>query len=128
VTSIKVPLAELPWPSTESTAGVVLRQVGGALSLTFQAAGDGARQRVEISFGGVRAHAHRSEGVSTAWHVTDSYDTLVEVSGSAWLEEIEGLDRQRGHLREPLHHFMIYVDSDGAYEVIARDWQLRMLD
>lgn len=126
--SIKVPLAELPWASTGLTAGVVLRQVGAGLSLTFEADTDGVRERAELSFGGVRAHAHRSEGVSTEWHVKDSYDTLVEVSSSAWLEEIEDLDRRRGHLRDPLHHFMIYVDSEGAYEVIARDWHLRALD
>lgn len=125
VSLTKVALGRLPWPSTALTAEAVLCLDGGTLSLTFQADVDGSRRGADLVFAGVRAHAHRVEGACTAWHVTDAYDTVVEVVDSPWRDEIEQLARERGHPAWTLHHFMIYVDSHGAYEAIAASWSLR---
>ncbi len=125
MSSRQVVLAELPWPSTALVSEAVLRLRGGAATITLEADVDGARQGAELVFAGVRAHAHRAEGVCTAWHVRHAYDAVVEVMDSSWCRQIQDLDRERGHDVGQLHHFMVYIDSHGAFEAIARSWQLR---
>lgn len=37
---------------------------------------------------------------------------------------LEAVAHERGQPPGELHHFMIYIDGDGCYEVVARAWQL----
>lgn len=121
----KIRIAELPAASTAFTAEPVLEfPVGTGLVIRFEYDDHGARFRSALRFDGVWAHRHRGEGVCTAWHVKDAYDTLVEVRDSAWREELEALSYERGRDPGELHHYLIYIDSAGCYEVVARSWEL----
>jgi hypothetical protein len=121
----KVPLTELPVASTSLTSEPILEYpVGTHLRLTLFYKEDGLRYSSVLRFTGLRAFRHRAEGVCTAWHVKDAYDTLVEISDSPWREELETLMYERGHNPGELHHFMIYIDSAGCYEAVARSWEL----
>lgn len=121
----KVKLVELPAASTAFTAEPVLEfPVGAALVLRFEYDQGGVRYRGSLKFEGVWAHRHRAERVCTAWHVKDAYDTLVDVRDSTWLEELTALSHERGLEPGELHHYLLYVDSAGCYEVVARSWEL----
>lgn len=64
----------------------------------------------------------RAERCATAWHIEEAYDTLVEVEDSSWAEEIRA--DTSAHLRDAqkYKHYLIYLDSAGAFEVIADSW------
>lgn len=51
----------------------------------------------------------------------------MEIENSAWVEEIQAdmaaLLKLTGETRE-LHHYMIYLDSSGTFEVIAESWEV----
>lgn len=122
---IRIRLVELPVASTALTADPKMSYPDGAgLVLHFEYDEDGVRYRSGLSFGGVRAHRHHTESVCTVWHLKGAYDTLVEVQDSMWREELEALCAERGHRWGPLHHYMIYIDSSGCYEVVAQSWEL----
>lgn len=120
----KLPLGETPAVSTAFTAEPVLRLAGATLSVEFEFDDDGVRKRSAVVFEGVRAHAHRAEGASTAWHVRDAFDIVCEVEGSPWREEVESLAYERGHPPGELHHYLVYFDSFGPVEAIARSWAI----
>jgi hypothetical protein len=120
----KVPLGHIPAPSTAFTSEAVLKLAGTTLSVEFEYDDEGVRKRSAVVFDGVRAHVHRVEGASTAWHVKDAFDTVCEVHGSPWLEEVESLAYERGHAPGELHHYVLYLDSSGSYEAIARSWAI----
>lgn len=121
----KIRIVELPAASTAFTTEPVLELPDGAsLVLTFEYDDRGERYRSGLRFEGVWAHRHRAEGVCSAWHVKDAYDTLVEVQDSTWREELEALSYERGRDPGELHHYLIYIDSAGCYEAVARSWEL----
>ena len=64
----------------------------------------------------------RAERCATAWHIEEAYDTLVQVEGSTWADEIR--EDTSDHLRDSqkYNHYLIYLDSVGAFEVIADSW------
>lgn len=43
--------------------------------------------------------------------------------GSEWREDLEAVSLEHGFSYGKLHHFMIYIDSMGCYEVLARGWR-----
>jgi hypothetical protein len=79
---------------------------------------------VGLVFEQVRAYRYRSSGECTTWHWA-AYGKLVEVESSAWIDELlKARLHTDGPLWHQLHHFMIYVDDDGCYEVAAARWRL----
>lgn len=106
-------LGEIPIASTELFPSVVLELRGTQLTVVFEFNQDGTRRKSGVRFDGVRGHAQRAEGVSTAWHA-EAYDTIVEVIDSAWREEIETLTYEQGFDPGELHHYMLYLDSEGC--------------
>jgi hypothetical protein len=117
-------VGELPAPSAAFTTDVLLEQRGSGLALRFQYDDEGVKRGAVLEFEGVRAHRHLAEGVCSAWHVEEAFDTIVDVRGSPWLEELEVVAYERGQPPGELHHFMVYIDGDGCYEVVARSWRL----
>jgi hypothetical protein len=116
---------ELPVASSSLTSEPNLEfPVGTYLRLTLNYKLSGRKYASVLRFNGLRAFRHRAEGVCTVWHVKDAYDTLVEITGSQWREELETLMYERGYDPGELHHFMIYIDSAGCYEAVARSWEL----
>jgi hypothetical protein len=118
---VKKRLAEISIPSTE----IERRQVEdsrGALTLRYSFyVGDRLRQG-GVEFLRRRAYRYRAESHCTVWHL-DAYDTLVEVENSEWVAELlEAMPEDMRDLFE-MHHYMIYLDSSGCYEVVAASWQ-----
>lgn len=74
-----------------------------------------------IEFTKVAATRIRSERCCQTWHI-EAYDTLVEVEKSQWLEEIRRDTQEMWRSKWEMHHYMIYVDSAGCFEVIASSW------
>jgi hypothetical protein len=83
---------------------------------------DGVKRQDGIQFDGVCATRTRAERCCTVWHIDGAYDTLVEVEVSPWVDEVRGdmVERWRNHWE--MHHYMIYLDSAGCFEVIADSW------
>jgi hypothetical protein len=64
----------------------------------------------------------RAERCCTAWHIEGTYDTLVEIKNSPWLQEILADTQEMWRDKWATHHYMIYLDSVGCFEVIAESW------
>jgi hypothetical protein len=118
----KLPQGTLPVPSTSFTSDACFEHPGGEAVLRFEYLREGERFRGGIRFEKVRAYCFRSEGHCTAWHVEGAYDTLVEVTPSDWVAELLQAEPAETWGRWEVHHFMIFVDSAGCYEVAAQEW------
>jgi hypothetical protein len=64
----------------------------------------------------------RAERCCTAWHIEGAYDTLVEVVDSRWVEEMRVDTAEPFRDKWATHHYMIYLDSVGCFEIIAESW------
>lgn len=118
----KSPIFEIPIPSTGIIGSVRFEDVGSSGRLFFDSRGPSGMRRCTLVFAKVRAHRHRGEVHCTKWHIEDAYDTLVEVKSSSWVIEMAA-DTAAGWKNEwALHHFMIYLDSAGSYEILAASW------
>jgi hypothetical protein len=120
----KVQLGLLPVPSTSFTSDVVLEAPGGTLTLSFEFQRNKEPYKGGIRFEKVRAYRFRSEGYCTAWHVEGAYDTIAEVTESNWVGELLAAESAETWGSWEVHHFMIYIDSAGCFEVVAQSWSL----
>lgn len=114
----KTRIYELPVASTDFTVEAYMC----ANTIHYTYLRDGVEVKAGLHFKGVASVRYRAEPCCTAWHIEDAYDTLVEVSGSSWIEEVDSAIPE--HLKGEMHHFMIYLDSAGAFEIIAESWEL----
>jgi len=118
----KKPLYTLPIPSTSFSTEAYFFGAGISPAICFAYENDGVEQQCEIQFNHVAAMRKRSERCCTAWHIEGAYDTLVEIEGSSWLEEIRADTSEEWRDKWKMHHYMIYIDSAGCFEVIAESW------
>lgn len=119
--SSKKPLYQVPVPSNEFEGG------GAYLcgnTIRFEYYRDGILYRSGIRFHRIPATRTRAERCCTAWHLEGTYDTLVEVEGSQWLEEIRAETSDRWRNEWETHHYMIYLDSSGCFEIVAASWEV----
>lgn len=122
---VKVPLGQIPVPSPDITRVETVHR-DGTLTIRFEFFRDGGMWRGGVVFPGVRAIAWRAEGHCTSWHIQGAYDTIAEVTDSGWIDELHKAEqpeswRVGGWM---IHHFMLYLDSEGCYEVAAESWTL----
>lgn len=80
--------------------------------------------RSGLRFRLVRAYRYRAESHCTTWHVESSYDTLVEIEDSEWVAELRALSTSRKMGDHEMHHYMVYLDSSGSYEIVAGSWEV----
>jgi hypothetical protein len=83
---------------------------------------EGSLYQGGILFVGARAFTFRAESHSTAWHV-GAYNRLVEVDPSPWLHGLLGADPRAFSNPWGLRHFMVYVESEGTYEIAAERFE-----
>ena len=110
-------LYELPEPST-------LDNSDESWSLIqYEYFRDGEWYRSGLKFKHVAAARMRIERAAALWHL-EAYNKLVEVEHSDWVEEIR--EDTVDHYRErwQMHHYLIYVHGDGAFEFIADSWEV----
>ena len=119
----KVPVAQLPTPSTDITSDVELVRHGGSAEIRYEFDRDGAQFRGTIRFNKVRAGRWRAEGHCTAWHIEGCYDTVAEVMESEWVEELQ---RAQTTSTSPwvMRHLMLYLDSAGCFEFVAESCEV----
>jgi hypothetical protein len=116
----KKPLYQIPVPSTEFGGDAYLH----GDSIRYEYYRDGILYRSGIRFQRVPATRTRAERCCKLWHSEDAYDTLVEVEGSQWLDEIRADTAERWRNEWETHHYMIYLDSAGCFEFIAASWEV----
>lgn len=111
-----------PLPSAY-TEDVVFTFPGGNAELRYMYEWNGSMHAGGLRFRRVRAYRFRTERNCTLWHIEDAYDTLVEVEQSDWVREL--LEAEPSDIRGQwkMRHFMIYIDSAGAYEVVAESFE-----
>ncbi|MFL5613568.1 MAG: hypothetical protein ACJ796_07910 [Gemmatimonadaceae bacterium] len=127
--TITVPVGfELPVPSTAVEGPIEFTDSGAQVTLVAHFKEGQQRRRTELSFSKVRAYRHRAEAHCTAGHIEGVYDTLVEVTGSDWVNELWRDTPDRLKNKWVLRHFMIYFDSSGCYEIVAGDWSATTLN
>jgi hypothetical protein len=123
------PCYTIPEPSTAThSASDKLNADGSTLTLRYDY--DRYRDhdlvgvfRSGLRFQDVRAYRFRAESHCTLWHIRDVYDTLVEIEDSDWVEELRALSKRVTQRSREIHHYMIYLDSSGCYEIAARSWE-----
>jgi len=114
----KLKILELPSPSTACISYPTLSE-GGDLLLSMDFDDECAAQSACLRFVKARAFRKRAEIYCTAWHVTDTYDTVCEVQESDWVQELRSDSVPEWRDRWVMRHFIIYVDSYGCLEVVA---------
>ena len=113
------PLYKLPVPSTHVDGDAEFCED----TRRFQYFDDnGVLCRGGIGFSRVAATRTRAERCCTEWHI-QAYDTLVEVPESSWAKEIYCDTDEMWRDEWEMHHFLIYVDSSGSFELIAESWE-----
>jgi hypothetical protein len=116
----KTPLYQVPVPSTAFTTEAEL--CGQEIRFSYIDV-HGRELKGGIAFSGVLATRSRAERCCSVWHIEDAYDTLVEVLHSDWVRVMRSATQQTWRGEWKMHHFMIYLDSVGAFELIADGWE-----
>jgi hypothetical protein len=118
----KKPLHTVAVPSTSFTTEAYYDGQGIEPSIRFDYEEDETIHQGGIKFSKVAAVRTRTERCCTAWHIEGAYDTLIEVEGSPWVEEIRADTKEFWRNKWEMHHYMIYLDSVGCFEFIAESW------
>jgi hypothetical protein len=120
--TFKKPLHTIAVPSTTFTTEAYFDGQGVTPSIRFGYERHGTIYRGAIQFSRVAAVRSRAERCCTAWHVDGSYDTLVQIEPSSRVEEIRADTQEQWRSKWQMHHYLIYLDSVGCFEVIAESW------
>lgn len=118
----KTPLYKTPVPSTNFTTKAYFDGQGVSPAIRFAYRVNGHEHLGGIEFSKVPAIRKRAERCCTKWHIEGAYDTLVEVENSPWVQEIRADTQAMWRDKWAMHHYMIYLDSAGCFEVIAESW------
>jgi hypothetical protein len=121
---LKLKVLELPLASTAAIGDPALHTDGGDLLLSLDLDDAGQKRSVRLRFGKQRAFRKRSETYCTSWHVKGTFDTVCEVEGSDWVQELRTAAQPEWRERWVMRHFIIYVDSFGCLEVVAESASL----
>jgi hypothetical protein len=79
-------------------------------------------REVQIKFRRPMLLVTRAESFCRVEHIEGCYDTLVEVTPSAWLQSEYTEEVQTKARMKELHHYMIYLDSVGCFELLAESF------
>jgi hypothetical protein len=120
--SSRKPLYIVPVASTSFIEGAYWDGAACAIHFKYRTETEREVHDVRISFRRAMLVNQRAESFCAAAHIESCYDTLVEIENSPWLQaEHESVCKAR--LKEA-HHYMIYLDSPGSFEVIAESWSV----
>jgi len=118
VTDLRTTLWALPVPATDLD-DVGFSDDGGTSTLRFRNHDGADPYQGGLAFRWPRAFRHLAESHCTEWHL-EAYGELQEVEDSAWIRELVSVMRVRNTFE--MHHYVIYLDSSGCYEVVAASW------
>jgi hypothetical protein len=120
--SVKKALYTIAVPSTDFNVEAYFDGKGASPAIRFGYKRDGLQHQEAITFSRVLAVRTRAERSCKAWHIEGAYDTLVEIEDSPWVKEVVADISEQWRDKWEAHHFMIYLDSAGCFEVIAESW------
>jgi hypothetical protein len=115
----KLKVLALPFSSTVLSQGPHLYTDGGDLRLSMEFYDGSQKRSTCLHFVKQRAFRKRSENYCTAWHVTGTFDSVCEVEGSDWVQELRCASAPEWRDQWVMRHFMIYIDSFGCLEAVA---------
>lgn len=115
-----IKLWSLPMLSSEIEDGIKISNDGMDISLSFRCSHEkNIQNSVVIKFEAVLCHMHTSERFTP--EMLASYDTLVMLEDSEWLDNLKRLNPRDFDFWKP-KHFVIYFDGSGQYQFIARQY------
>ena len=120
--SSKKSLHTVPVASTSFITEAYWDGKGMSPAIRFGYEKDGVEYQSGIEFRRVLAMRKRAERCCKAWHIEGAYDTLTEIESSPWVEEMRADTTGQWRDKWETHHYMIYLDSVGCFEVIAESW------
>lgn len=82
---------------------------------------DNKLKKVMICFKAVICHKYTSTRFSTKLY--DSYDRIVELTDSGWLEELKKINEEDYNYWKP-KHYLLYLDEVGLFQFIAQDYEV----
>lgn len=118
----KKTLYTVPIASTSFSIEAYFDGQGVSPAIRFGYKQDGKEYRGGIKFNRVLAMRKRAERCCTPWHIEGTYDTHVEVENSDWVAELRADTNEQGRDKWETHHYLIYLDSAGCFEVVAESW------
>ena len=121
---VKRELQKVPVPSTQFAIEGYWDESRIPRAIRFGYKIDGQVYVAGIAFEDVTAMRHRAERACTIWHIEGCYDTLAQVDGSTWADEIRADMTERWRAQFKCNHYMIYLDSVGCFEVVANGWRM----
>jgi hypothetical protein len=74
------------------------------------------RSRVDLRFLGMQAYTFTADALCTLDHV-EAIDKVLELESSGWGAEVASHRIAVG--RPALHHYRVYLEGSGAYDVLA---------
>lgn len=72
-----------------------------------------------IAFRNTSAYKFHTDSHCTEFHIKHSIDQLVELTQSAWRDEVESWATESAVLR----HFLFFAEDHGALEVLAENYE-----
>lgn len=112
----------LPVLSSEIEGGIKISNEGIDIILSFKyLQSDGKQKSISIKFESVLCHLHTSERFTKK--MFDSYDTLVSINDSEWLNELKSHNSRDFDFWKP-NHFVIYFDGVGQYQFISSNYTI----
>lgn len=120
--SSKTPLHTIAVPSTGFVTPAYWDGKGASPAIRFGYDKNGIEYQAGIEFRRVLTMRKRAERCCTTWHIEGSYDTLVEVEDSPWVQEVRADTNAQWRDKWEMHHYLIYLDSAGCFEAIAESW------
>ncbi|MDX2147680.1 MAG: hypothetical protein SFZ23_09180 [Planctomycetota bacterium] len=122
MTNSKTRLYTVSVASTSFTVEAYFDEQGDSPAIRFGYEQEGRKYKGGIKFTRVTATRRRAERCCTPWHIDGAYDTLVEVEHSDWVAELRADMHERWRDAWNMHHFLVYFDSTGCFEIIAESW------
>jgi hypothetical protein len=90
------------------------------LSVEYEFRASGQDQLGHLRFVGVVAFRFVNELHSVGF-ASGSYDAVVEISPSPWLEQLRAIEPSGFEQLRDRHHFALLLSSNGYLEVVARE-------
>jgi hypothetical protein len=125
----KVPLYVVPVASTSFLKGGYWdgSRTRSAIRFRYESENQEIRE-VGIEFSRAMVVEKLAESFCHVEHIEGCYDTLVEVTSSVWLLEKLKMRASNAEPNPPeWHHYMIYLDSVGCFQVLAASYNVTNL-
>lgn len=108
--------AMLQFPEQSDLGQLEIHDVGGDILATIKYDIDSSNSMFWMKFNNVRAYRYHAESHCTMYHLKGSYETLLEIQGSQWQQDVRAASKTS---QWTLRHFMFYAESHGCFEVLA---------